>query len=246
MDCAGGGTLNGESCCTGSYHPLRLARPAEDSSHHDCTCTEHSACACPNKRTLSRIPQRGLCAASVTAEYLELRDYIDSDSELTPILERVHDHAVPAGEDEPSFVSVHRSVTPLCVRAISIGHPKSQAGRGRGSARLNPARRCGQNQRHHRFPLVSPCHSSPLLDVYRHANWSRSRESQERSRGAVLGDAGQAPTTRAGVNGGRRSRRPVAANTALATAAAMGGVEVSPVPVGGLVDGTMCTSMSGI
>ncbi len=71
MDCAGGGTLNGKSRCTGSYHLLRLARPAEDSSYHDCTCSDHSTCACTNKRTLPCIPQRGRCAASVTTEYLE-------------------------------------------------------------------------------------------------------------------------------------------------------------------------------
>src|SRR6185437_2821097 len=47
-------------------------------------------------------------------------------------------------------------------------------------------------------------------------------------------------------SGSTRSRLPVAAASALATAGAIGGTPGSPTPVGLSVDGTMCTSMAGI
>ena len=87
MDCAGGGTLNCESRGRRSYYFFRLPNRAEDTSHHYCTHSDHSTCGCTNERTLTRVPQCGLKAASVTTEYLELRDRLDSKSELTPILE---------------------------------------------------------------------------------------------------------------------------------------------------------------
>ena len=46
-------------------------------------------------------------------------------------------------------------------------------------------------------------------------------------------------------NGSSRSRRPVAANTAFATAGAIGGVPGSPTPDGGSALGTIATSISG-
>ena len=48
------------------------------------------------------------------------------------------------------------------------------------------------------------------------------------------------------VSGSERMRRPVSANRALQTAAAISGVPGSPMPEGGSVLGTMCTSTSGI
>ena len=48
------------------------------------------------------------------------------------------------------------------------------------------------------------------------------------------------------LNGNLRSLFPVAANTALATAGAVGGSPGSPVPVGSAALGMMCTSMTGI
>ena len=48
------------------------------------------------------------------------------------------------------------------------------------------------------------------------------------------------------VSGSDRTRRPVSANRALHTAAAISGVPGSPMPDGGSVLGTMCTSTSGI
>ncbi len=41
-------------------------------------------------------------------------------------------------------------------------------------------------------------------------------------------------------------RLPVAANIALATAGPIGATPGSPTPVGGAVEGTMCTSILGI
>ena len=46
--------------------------------------------------------------------------------------------------------------------------------------------------------------------------------------------------------GNRRTRRPVAAKTAFATAGAIGGSPGSPTPPGGSSVGTMCTSIVGI
>ncbi len=51
--------------------------------------------------------------------------------------------------------------------------------------------------------------------------------------------------TQARRNGSSRSRRPVAANTAFATAGAIGGVPGSPTPDGGSALGTIATSISG-
>ena len=47
-------------------------------------------------------------------------------------------------------------------------------------------------------------------------------------------------------NGMRRMRLPVSLNTALATAGAIGGVPGSPMPVGGSLLATICTSTRGI
>ncbi len=46
--------------------------------------------------------------------------------------------------------------------------------------------------------------------------------------------------------GRARRRVPVAANTASATAGAIGGTPISPIPAGGSEFVTMCTSTSGI
>ena len=48
------------------------------------------------------------------------------------------------------------------------------------------------------------------------------------------------------VNGSVNTRWPVSFDQALATAGAIGGMPGSPMPVGFSVDGTMCTSTSGI
>jgi EAL domain-containing protein (putative c-di-GMP-specific phosphodiesterase class I)/GGDEF domain-containing protein len=55
-----------------------------------------------------------------------------------------------------------------------------------------------------------------------------------------------APLAAALENGSTWMRLPVAANTALATAAPTGATPGSPTPVGGAVEGTMCTSTRGI
>ena len=64
---------------------------------------------------------------------------------------------------------------------------------------------------------------------------------------AAAARADSVPACRyASANGRRRSRRPVAAKTALATAGAIGGVAGSPAPPGRSRLGTMCTSTTGI
>src|SRR5512143_836118 len=86
---------------------------------------------------------------------------------------------------------------------------------------------------------------------YQPAEFNRLKELKHTAASFLLAyssprDPAEVLLRSSGLIGNLRMRLPVAANTAFATAGAIGGTPVSPMPLGGFVLGTMCTSTLGI
>ncbi len=89
-----------------------------------------------------------------------------------------------------------------------------------------------------------PVLPSPPLDARPSGRRRRSIRSEA---GAGRGAMARSRQTKSPMEkGSRRGWRPVALNTALATAGPIGGTPGSPTPVGASMDGTICTSTVGM